>query len=240
MGMLLTCSNKGCGAQDYHKLDKDSGEVLCASCGKTVEVTKYVKTSLLAQGQIMRKPKASLDAKCPSCNSTDGPILLKYSKTLFKVGCKKCKEVNAHLTKYFLGALRMKSDIEVFEVKPESELTEEELEPITKTAEGAVVVNKPFTASTRPADRKVPRPTTNQATPKAKPQTASQVFKQAVMVDEESEFVDGSDDRPKINVSKKSKTAAAQRAEALRQKFVDKNTGDVTEEMKNTIQINKV
>jgi hypothetical protein len=222
MGMLLTCSNKGCFAQDYHKLDKDSGDVLCAACGNPVDVTQYVKTSLLAQGQIMRKPKPSMEVKCSSCGSSEGPVLLKYSKTLFKVGCKACKEVNVHLTKYFLSALKIKPDIEVIDmtsVKPEYG---EDVEPMSKTVEGAVIVNKPIIASTGPAERQQNK-TANKVKPKIS--TPSPSFDELVDDDGDS---DVSQDRPKITVSKKDKGAAAKKAELLRQRFVDEKTGDVS------------
>lgn len=142
MGMLLTCSNKGCYSQDYHKLDKDSNDVICVSCGGPVEVTKYVKASLLSQGQIIKKAKSTLESKCPSCGSVEGPALLKYSKAVFKVGCKACKEVNVHLTKYFLGALKLKGDIETIDMT--APVVQKEPDAIVKTADGVVLVNKPI------------------------------------------------------------------------------------------------
>jgi hypothetical protein len=233
MGMLLTCSNKDCFAQDYHKLDKDSGDVLCVACGNPVDVTQYIKTSLLAQGQIMRKPKPSIEMKCSSCGSSEGPVLLKYSKTLFKVGCKACKEVNVHLTKYFLSALKIKPDIEVIDmtsVKPECG---EGVEPISKSAEGAVIVNKPITVSTKPAEIQQNK-TENKVEPKISTPSAS--F-DGLVDDGDSDVSQG---RPKITVSKKDKGAAAKKAELLRQRFVDEKTGDVSEDLKASIRIDNI
>lgn len=233
--MLLTCSNKGCFAQDYHKLDKDSGDVLCAACGNPVDVTQYVKTSLLAQGQIMRKPKPSMEVKCSSCGSSEGPVLLKYSKTLFKVGCKACKEVNVHLTKYFLNALKIKPDIEVIDMTPTKVDDGTDVdEAMSKTVEGAVIVNKPITASTKPADRRQDK---TAGKVKAKISTPSPSFHESVDDDGDS---DGLQDRPKINVSKKDKGAAAKKAELLRQKFVDEKTGDVSDDLKASIRIDNI
>lgn len=234
MGMLLTCSNKGCFAQDYHKLDKDSGDVLCAACGNSIDVTQYVKTSLLAQGQIMRKPKPSMEVKCSSCGSSEGPVLLKYSKTLFKVGCKACKEVNVHLTKYFLNALRIKPDIEVIDMTQVGVDSGDVEEAMSKTTEGAVIVNKPITAPTRPAERK-PAKTANAAKPKFT--TPSPSFNESVDDDGDSDVLQ---ERPKINVSKKDKGAAAKKAELLRQRFVDEKTGDVSEDLKASIRIDNI
>lgn len=235
MGMLLTCSNKGCFAQDYHKLDKDSGDVLCAACGNPISVTQYVKTSLLSQGQIMRKPKPSMEVKCSSCGSSEGPVLLKYSKTLFKVGCKACKEVNAHLTKYFLNALKIKPDIEVVDMTPAKVDDGTDVDDaMSKTIEGAVIVNKPITAPTKPAERKQSK---TAGGPKPKSSTPSPSLYESVDDSGESDVLQ---DRPKINVSKKDKGAAAKRAELLRQKFVDEKTGDVSDDLKASIRIDNI
>lgn len=235
MGMLLTCHNKGCGTQDYHKLDKESGNVLCVSCGNPVDVTQYVKTALLAQGQIMRKAKPSMETQCPSCGSAEGPVLLKYSKMIYKVGCKKCKEVNTHLTKYFLGALRIKSDIETIDVSQVEPIEEEKA--ISKTVDGAVIMNKPFTASTLPAQRKPANP--NAKVSEAKAKMPSVTFTEPVDDEGDDGFADNTE-RPKIAVPKKNGLAASDSEAKLRQKFVDKTTGDVSDELKATLQINKV
>lgn len=225
MGMLLTCSNKGCYSQDYHKLNKDTNQVTCVSCGGNVDVTQYVKTSLKAQGQIIRKPKPSLEVKCSSCGSSDGPVLLKYGKGVFKVGCKACKEINVHLTKYFLAALKTKSDIETVDMQGVTEVTE--VSDISKTTTGAVIVNKPISADSKPQNKKVAKPTKAPAI-------------KATLVDDDELAGTDLDERPKISVTKKNKADATKKADKLRQALVDPETGDVAEALKSTIQVPKL
>ena len=233
MGMLLKCENSKCGSQDYHELDEASGDVLCLKCNRSVDVTMYIKRALKAQGQIVRKAKSALEAKCASCGSSDGPVLLKYSKTLYKVGCKNCHEINVHLTKYFLSALKMKADIEVVDVS-NNPVPKENNDAIVKTADGAIIVNKPITANTQPAERK--RLVTPTLPPKkAAPKKAAPAKVVFTDLDTDSEDIS---DRPKITTSKKTKAEADARVAALRSKMIDPTTGDVTEEMKQTIIIN--
>jgi hypothetical protein len=140
MSVLLSCSNKGCFSQDYHKLEMDSGKVICNKCLLPIEVTDNFKKILKSQDQVIRKPKMSMGMKCPACTQVSEPVLFKYSKTLFKVGCSLCKEVNEHLTKYFLISLREKSGIKIFDFTSPEDVSD--ISEVSALPSGVVVVNK--------------------------------------------------------------------------------------------------
>lgn len=191
MAMLLTCS--ACFSNNYHKLNTETNDVICSDCGKIVAVTKYAKTALLSQGQVFSgKQKASMEVQCKNCGALEAPVLLKLANKSTAVGCKLCHEVNVHLTKYFLSALKMKADIETIDISRQSAPVESEA-AISKTASGAVVANKLITTDTNPK------------------------FKQAVA----AALDDGMDDngRPKISTSTKTKADADAKEVAMREKF---------------------
>ena len=47
---LITCTNKGCYSQDYHKLDIESNDVVCIDCGQSVEISSYMKKMMKSGG----------------------------------------------------------------------------------------------------------------------------------------------------------------------------------------------
>lgn len=114
---LITCTNKGCYNQDYHKLDLDSYEVICSNCNKTVELSPYIKKIMKSGGQVFRRVETGVKHTCPHCKVSDTPVLLEYGKGALDVCCARCGGVNAHLTNYFAEPLRMNDTIPRMKVK---------------------------------------------------------------------------------------------------------------------------
>jgi hypothetical protein len=121
--ILLNCSNKGCYATDYHKLDLDSDTVVCLKCNKKVNVTSYMKKSLLTAKQVFRKVDTGLRYLCPNkeCGKTDTPVVLEYGQGVYQVCCSHCGQVNHHLTNFFAEPLRLNESVQRIKVKVISE-----------------------------------------------------------------------------------------------------------------------
>lgn len=119
MAMLLTCNNAGCGHIDYHRLDEASNNVYCSKCNQVVDVSSYAKNALKSMKQVAKKVKSDFEVSCPACGAIDGPALKKFGKHTTKVVCKQCGEINEHLSRYFVEALKMRPGIEVLQATPE-------------------------------------------------------------------------------------------------------------------------
>lgn len=119
MGMFLTCSNKGCGFSDDHRLDEASNEVICSKCAKPINVSVYAKKNLKNFGQIVKKVKSDFEMNCEKCGAIDSPMLKRFGRQVTKVICNQCHEINAHLTKYFVEALKLKPGIVTIDATPE-------------------------------------------------------------------------------------------------------------------------
>lgn len=113
----LTCTNKGCYATGYHKLDLDSGDVICEDCGQVVDVSPYMKKILKSNGQTFKKAKTAQEVVCPHCKKADVPVLLSYGNDVFEVACTHCGGINDHLTNYFIEPLKINPGIERLRVK---------------------------------------------------------------------------------------------------------------------------
>lgn len=113
----LTCTNKGCYATGYHKLDLDSNAVTCEDCGQDVDVSPYMKKILKSNGQVFRKVKTAKEVVCPHCKKADVPVLLSYGNEVYEVVCAHCGGVNEHLTNYFIEPLKMNPGVERLKVK---------------------------------------------------------------------------------------------------------------------------
>jgi len=114
---LITCSNKGCYNQDYHKLDLDSNEVYCLKCNKPISVNLYLKKILKTNNQVFRKVDVGVKYQCPHCKVNDVPILLEHGKGVVDVACQHCGRINDHLTTYFAEPLRMNESVPRIKVK---------------------------------------------------------------------------------------------------------------------------
>ena len=109
---FLTCSNKGCFAQGYHKLDLDTDEVICEECGKSVDISPYMKKTLKSTGQTFKRVKNTQEKLCKACGVISPPILLEYGRDVFEVVCRYCGNLNQHLTSFFTQALKLDPSIE--------------------------------------------------------------------------------------------------------------------------------
>lgn len=107
---LITCSNKGCYSQDYHKLDIERDEVVCLDCGKDIETTQYMKKMLKSSGQIFRKARVTKEILCSECKMLCPPTLLEFQNKC-DVVCSNCGHPNDHLSKYFVEALKLNDNL---------------------------------------------------------------------------------------------------------------------------------
>jgi len=115
---LITCDNKGCYSQDYHKLDLDSDKVFCSGCKQEIKtISQYMKKVLKSSNQTFKKARSSNELVCKSCGFAAEPVLLDYGRDVFEVACGKCKVADAHLTNYFIEPLKINSDIKRVKVR---------------------------------------------------------------------------------------------------------------------------
>lgn len=75
--MILTCDNKGCYAQDEHRLDESDNTVYCTKCCKPIDYPQTTKTALKKLGQVKRHVKKGLAFTCKHCKATERPELKK-------------------------------------------------------------------------------------------------------------------------------------------------------------------
>jgi len=89
--MLITCTTKGCMATSEAKLDRETGEVICAECGNPIaNITPFIKKSLESVGQVLRsKAKQAFQTFCQNC-SQNRSLYIKDDKAY-------CKVCNAHI-----------------------------------------------------------------------------------------------------------------------------------------------
>ena len=101
--MLINCTTKGCLQQSEAKLDRDSGEVICAECGNIIaNITPFTKKALASIGQVLRsKAKTAFQANCSQC---------KCHRELYvesdKAYCKSCSN-QVPVTAAFIKGLKM-------------------------------------------------------------------------------------------------------------------------------------
>jgi hypothetical protein len=113
---ILTCTNKGCYSQDYHKLDVESNDVVCVDCGQTVDINPYMKKIMKDSGQVFKRAKSTKEVTCKQCKVADVPVLLDYGVDTFEVVCNHCGTMNQHLTNFFIEPLKMNPQVERHEV----------------------------------------------------------------------------------------------------------------------------
>lgn len=79
--MLINCTTKGCLQKTEAKLNRETGEVICESCGNPIQnVTSFTKKALAGMGQVLRSAsKKPFQAHCPQCN-THRSLFLKDEK----------------------------------------------------------------------------------------------------------------------------------------------------------------
>lgn len=139
MAALLACTNKGCYQSGEHKLDIETGKVICEYCAGEVNVSPYMKTILKNSKQVLKRARSNSDIKCAHCGTSDSPVLLEIDKN-WVAGCKHCKGEHAHLTKFFVKAMTLNKDIERVRVD----------------TTGKVSVKEPVKVAAKPAIKRVP------------------------------------------------------------------------------------
>jgi DNA-directed RNA polymerase subunit RPC12/RpoP len=80
MGFRTFCDNKGCRKEMEPVLDKQTNEVYCTECGKTINsLTDFAKRQMVVLGQIRRadKKKQAWSFKCVECQKEGPPKLNK-------------------------------------------------------------------------------------------------------------------------------------------------------------------
>lgn len=138
MGMLLTCTNRSCLEVDYHRLNEETGKVICTKCSQPVEVSDYAKRALASMKQIVKQVRSDFEVECLDCGAIGAPVLRKYSSTVTKVVCSHCGSINKHLSTYFVESLKMKPGIKTIQA------TREEVEELGLSS--AAKFNKAHTA----------------------------------------------------------------------------------------------
>lgn len=100
--MLITCTNKGCLQSTEAKLNKDTNEVICMSCGKPISnLTEQIRRTLSTLGQIIRSTENKpFQARCPKCNARKDVVLIDNVPY-----CAVCN-TELHLSAVFLNALK--------------------------------------------------------------------------------------------------------------------------------------
>jgi Zn finger protein HypA/HybF involved in hydrogenase expression len=69
--MLIACTTKGCLQTTEAKLNRETGEVICESCGNPIlNITQFTKKALNSVGQVLRSnTKKPFQAHCSQCNT---------------------------------------------------------------------------------------------------------------------------------------------------------------------------
>ncbi len=102
--MLLNCTNKGCYANDEHKLDLNEDKVICDHCGKEITVPETTKRTLKSLNQVRKKPKTGIQITCKTCGHTDKPVLSQQPNSTIAT-CRKCyAKLDIHPS--FVNAMR--------------------------------------------------------------------------------------------------------------------------------------
>jgi len=101
--MLINCTTKGCLQQTEAKLNRDTGEVICDSCGNPISnITSFTKKALNSVGQVLRnQTKKAFQALCNQC---------KVHRELYIEGDKAyCKTCGSHvpISAAFLKGLKL-------------------------------------------------------------------------------------------------------------------------------------
>jgi uncharacterized Zn finger protein (UPF0148 family) len=100
--MLISCTTKGCMEQSEAKLNKETGEVICESCGKPIEgITEFAKKTLLSIGQVLRSPRTAFQAQCHQCKAAR-PLYIEEGRAF----CKTCG-TQVHVSTAFLKGLEI-------------------------------------------------------------------------------------------------------------------------------------
>jgi hypothetical protein len=105
--MFISCDNKGCFDLTEAKLNKDTDEVICMSCGKSISsVTFFMKVTLKTLGQITRSGKkgSSFSIKCEKCNTNNTPKVIKG-----KIYCsnEKCNKEMTNVSPIMANTLKL-------------------------------------------------------------------------------------------------------------------------------------
>jgi len=100
--MLINCTTKGCLQSTNAKLDKDTNEVICESCGNPIRnITQFTKKALMGMGQFLRnKKKQPFMSLCQKCNESRS-LYVKDDKAF----CEKC-DTQVHITSAFMVGLK--------------------------------------------------------------------------------------------------------------------------------------
>lgn len=163
---ILTCTNKGCYSQDYHKLDVESNDVVCVDCGQTVDVSPYMKKIMKDSGQVFKKAKSTKEVTCRKCGVADVPVLLDYGLDTYEAVCNHCGVLNQHLTNFFIEPLKMNPQVERLEVVVDED--EEGVATVVLATGGPLPWNDPNrAAAATPAEKKADEKVREEALRKA-------------------------------------------------------------------------
>jgi hypothetical protein len=86
--MIITCNRKGCMQTTEAKLNLETNNVVCDSCGGDIEnITEFTKKALKTMNQVIRvKHKQSFQVFCKDCNKN---VTMRVEEG--KAYCSECK-----------------------------------------------------------------------------------------------------------------------------------------------------
>jgi hypothetical protein len=73
--MLAHCTNKSCNTTTEIKLDPDTKEPVCTTCGGKVDLNSFMIKTMMANGDYLVKAKKGFQFHCPKCNKQQSCII---------------------------------------------------------------------------------------------------------------------------------------------------------------------
>ena len=115
MAFNTYCTNRGCMKQMDPVLDKETNEVICTECGKSItSITEFAKRQMISLGQIRRASvkKQAWSVKCTACKKEGPPKLNKEgerdkkNQPVIKLLCQYCEVELTDLNRPFAETRR--------------------------------------------------------------------------------------------------------------------------------------
>ena|ERR1700729_1890772 len=102
MPFQIQCDNKGCNKLENAYLDKETNEVFCGACDRSItNVSIFIKRQMQSMKQYRVKEKETFAVKCDACQKEGRPNLVND-----QVLCGKCNTPLSNLTPFFINMLK--------------------------------------------------------------------------------------------------------------------------------------
>jgi len=108
--MLINCTSRKCGKNSEAKLNRTTGEILCAECGEPIQnVTEAMKRTLNSMGQVIRgENKQAFQVFCPTCKKN--VFFLVEDGKCYCPACKEYLKVSPSFVKAYEDNLKNNKD----------------------------------------------------------------------------------------------------------------------------------